>query len=56
MLVAVADGDRSSGVAEGTVVKEQLTGAMIDAGAELTKKLDESGLPSRLLCGYSCLT
>jgi hypothetical protein len=32
-------------VAEGTVVKEQLTGAMIDAGAELTKKLDESGLP-----------
>ena len=32
-------------MAEGTVVKEQLTGAMIDAGAELTKKLDESGLP-----------
>lgn len=32
-------------MAEDTVVKEQLTGAMIDAGAELTKKLDESGLP-----------
>jgi hypothetical protein len=27
------------------VVKEQLTGVMIDAGAELTAKLDESGLP-----------
>jgi hypothetical protein len=27
------------------VVKEQLTGSMIEAGAELTKKLDESGLP-----------
>jgi len=27
------------------MVKEQLTGSMIDAGAELTKKLDESGLP-----------
>jgi hypothetical protein len=26
------------------MVKEQLTGSMIDAGAELTKKLDESGL------------
>ncbi len=32
-------------MAEGTVVKEQLTGSMIDAGAELTQKLDESGLP-----------
>jgi hypothetical protein len=32
-------------MAEGSVVKEQLTGAMIDAGAELTAKLDESGLP-----------
>jgi hypothetical protein len=32
-------------VAEGAVVKEQLTGVMIDAGAELTAKLDESGLP-----------
>ena len=27
------------------MVKEQLTGAMIDAGAELTMKLDEMGLP-----------
>jgi hypothetical protein len=26
-------------------MKEQLTGPMIDAGAELTAKLDESGLP-----------
>lgn len=32
-------------MAESAVVKEQLTGSMIDAGAELTKKLDESGLP-----------
>jgi hypothetical protein len=32
-------------VAENAVVKEQLTGSMIDAGEELTKKLDESGLP-----------
>ena len=32
-------------MAEGAIVKEQLTGSMIDAGAELTKKLDESGLP-----------
>lgn len=32
-------------MAESAVVKEQLTGLMIDAGAELTKKLDESGLP-----------
>ena len=32
-------------MAEGAMVKEQLTGSMIDAGAELTKKLDESGLP-----------
>lgn len=27
------------------MVKEQLTDSMIDAGEELTKKLDESGLP-----------
>jgi len=27
------------------VVKEQLTGVMIEAGAELTAKLDETGLP-----------
>jgi hypothetical protein len=32
-------------MAENTVVKEQLTDAMIDAGAELTRKLDEIGLP-----------
>jgi hypothetical protein len=32
-------------VAERTVVKEQLTADMIDAGAELTARLDESGLP-----------
>lgn len=32
-------------MAENAVVKEQLTGAMIDAGAELTTKLDEIGLP-----------
>lgn len=32
-------------MAEGAVVKEQLTAIMIDAGAELTAKLDESGLP-----------
>lgn len=31
-------------MAESAMVKEQLTGSMIDAGAELTKKLDESGL------------
>ncbi|MBI2821769.1 MAG: hypothetical protein HYX74_06045 [Acidobacteria bacterium] len=31
-------------MAENAVVKEQLTGAMIDAGAELTAKLDEIGL------------
>ncbi len=31
-------------MAEGMVVKEQLTDAMIDAGAELTRKLDERGL------------
>lgn len=30
---------------ENTVVKEQLTDAMVDAGAELTKKLEETGLP-----------
>jgi hypothetical protein len=32
-------------VAENAVVKEQLTDAMIEAGAELTRKLDESGVP-----------
>jgi len=32
-------------MAENTVVKEQLTDAMIDAGAELTKRLDEVGVP-----------
>ena len=32
-------------MAEDTVVKEQLTDAMIEAGAELTRKLDESGPP-----------
>ena len=31
-------------MAENTVVKEQLTDLMIDAGAELTAKLDEIGL------------
>lgn len=30
---------------ENTVVKEQLTDTMVDVGAELTKKLDEIGLP-----------
>jgi len=33
-------------MAEDTVVKEQLTDAMVDAGAELTQKLDELGLPT----------
>ena len=32
-------------MAEGAVVKEQLTGLMIEAGAALTRKLDESGVP-----------
>jgi len=32
-------------MAENTVVKEQLTEAMIDAGALLTTKLDEMGVP-----------
>lgn len=32
-------------MAENAVVKEQLTSAMVDAGAELTGKLDEMGLP-----------
>ena len=32
-------------MAENTVVKEQLTSDMIEAGARLTQKLDESGLP-----------
>jgi hypothetical protein len=31
-------------MAENTVVKEQLTDAMVGAGAELTRKLDESGM------------
>ena len=30
---------------ENTVVKEQLTNEMIEAGAQLTEKLDELGLP-----------
>ena len=33
-------------MAENTVVKDQLTEAMIDAGAEVTRKLDETGLRS----------
>jgi hypothetical protein len=32
-------------VAENAVVKEQLTPAMVDAGAALTAKLDEAGVP-----------
>ena len=32
-------------MAEITVVKEQLTDAMAEAGAELTRKLDQSGVP-----------
>jgi hypothetical protein len=32
-------------MAENEMVKEQLTEAMIEAGAELTVKLDEAGLP-----------
>jgi len=31
-------------MAENTVVKDQLTSAMVEAGAELTKKLDEMGV------------
>lgn len=31
-------------MAENTVVKEQLTSAMVDAGADLTRKLDEIGV------------
>lgn len=31
-------------MAENTVVKDQLTDAMVEAGAELTRKLDEAGL------------
>jgi hypothetical protein len=33
-------------MAENTVVKDQLTDAMVDAGAELTRKLEEIGLPA----------
>ena len=33
-------------MAENTVVKDQLTESMIQAGAELTRKLDEIGLPT----------
>jgi len=33
-------------MAENTVVKDQLTESMIQAGAELTQKLDEIGLPT----------
>ncbi len=32
-------------MAENTVVKEQLTEEMVEAGAQLTSKLDEMGLP-----------
>lgn len=32
-------------MAENSVVKEQLTDAMVEAGAELTSKLDDVGLP-----------
>jgi hypothetical protein len=32
-------------MAEDIVVKEQLTDAMVDTGAEITRKLDEMGLP-----------
>jgi hypothetical protein len=32
-------------MAENTVVKEQLTEEMVEAGAQLTAKLDEMGLP-----------
>jgi hypothetical protein len=32
-------------MAENTLVKEQLTDEMIEAGAQLTQKLDEIGLP-----------
>jgi len=32
-------------VAENAVVKDQLTDAMVEAGAQLTGKLDESGTP-----------
>jgi hypothetical protein len=32
-------------MAENTVVKEQLTDAMIQAGENLTRKLDEAGVP-----------
>jgi len=31
-------------VAENSMVKDQLTDAMVEAGAELTRKLDEAGL------------
>ena len=31
-------------MAENAVVKDQLTDAMVEAGAELTRKLDESGM------------
>ena len=33
-------------MAENTVVKDQLTDSMIQAGTELTRKLDEIGLPT----------
>ncbi len=36
---------RDSAMDENTVVKEQLTDEMIEAGAQLTQKLDELGLP-----------
>jgi hypothetical protein len=33
-------------MAENTVVKDQLTDAMVDAGEALTRKLDEMGVPT----------
>ena len=33
-------------MAENAVVKDQLTDAMVEAGAVLTRKLDESGMPT----------
>ena len=40
-------------MAENTVVKDQLTSAMVDAGAELASKLDEMGAAHD--CGPSAL-
>lgn len=35
-------------MAENAVVKDQLTDAMVEAGAELTRKLDETGMPPNI--------